>query len=110
VADRYSYIPCLSLALLAGGGILACLRAIADGRAGRATSWGVGGLTTATLLIFAGMTSAQISVWHDSTSLWQNAFDRHPIERLRRAGVAREADRLAYEKTITGLGNLSAYW
>jgi tetratricopeptide (TPR) repeat protein len=110
VADRYSYIPCLSFALLAGSGIVAAWHAARNGRLGRGAVRLVAAGVCVILFAFAGMTSAQISVWHDSTSLWEHAYSLHPIERLWRAGAAREAERRAYEATVSTLGNLSAYW
>jgi Flp pilus assembly protein TadD len=110
VADRYSYIPCLSLALLAGGGALVCWHAARDGRLGRGYARLVAGALAAILVAFASMASAQTRIWHDSTTLWQHAFALHPIERLRTAGTARATELAAGVATIRTLGNLSAYW
>ncbi len=63
-ADRYSYIPCLGIALLAGAG--AGLLAERWGR--RAT------IALGAVFIGLGLlTMRQTRVWHDSRSLWEHA-------------------------------------
>jgi tetratricopeptide (TPR) repeat protein len=64
VADRYSYISCIPLALLAG--------AVLGSRPARAVAAGV------LLLVLGLLTRHQASVWHDPLSLWNHtlAVDR----------------------------------
>ena len=107
VADRYSYIPCIAFALLAGGGVVFVRRMTVDGRvAAIARALPYAAITVLALL--ALMTIRQIPVWHDSVALWQNAFDRHPLERLRQAG-AQPAAIQAYEATLATLGPLASH-
>ena len=109
VADRYSYLPGIALACLAGGGLEWLWRAGGHGRASRAAVWGATGVA-GVLVVLAWMTVTQVAVWHDSIALWQHAFETHPIERLRAAGPSRAADLDAYRAEVRSLGNLSAYW
>jgi tetratricopeptide (TPR) repeat protein len=67
-ADRYSYIPCLAWAVLAGGGLRAAWR-----RGGAVAASASAALAVALLgLVFAAL--AQCAVWSDSTSLWRSAL------------------------------------
>ena len=71
-ADRYSYLPCLGFAVLAGGGI--ALAMDAPRRPGRA--WLAPVVLGVTLLVVVGLgalTARQARVWHDTTSLWRHA-------------------------------------
>ncbi|HNW43385.1 MAG TPA: tetratricopeptide repeat protein [Elusimicrobiales bacterium] len=72
-ADRYSYLPCLGFAALAGAGFLACRRAAA-GRFKKAC------LAGACLLLAAlgSLTWRQQGVWRDSETLWKHALALDP--------------------------------
>ena len=120
VADRYSYIPCIAFALLAGAGLRRVFRfkdPVGEGSLNRdmlvATSRPVparlavaaAGLVVVALAV---LTIRQIPIWHDSIALWQNAFARHPLERLRDSG-APAADIHAYEATLSTLGPLASH-
>ncbi len=70
-ADRYSYLPCLPLALLAG----AALRA----------RWKNGTapvLAAAACLVLIGLTWSQIPVWHDSASFWSRVAQVEPDQAM----------------------------
>jgi len=108
VADRYSYLPCLAWALLAGGGVMLAWRSAEAGRLSRAAGRAIAAATVVVLVVLAAAATVQTRVWHDSLTLWQRAFVLHPLEKLRRAG--HEADVRAYEATLGRLGNVSAYW
>lgn len=65
VADRYSYLACLSWAALAG----VALRGLATRRDALA-----GGMIAVTLALLASATIAQIGVWKDSAALWRQTL------------------------------------
>jgi Flp pilus assembly protein TadD len=110
VADRYSYLPCLAWALLAGVGVALVSREVRDGRMSPGRARAIWVMTAAVIVTLATLATVQTRVWHDSTALWEHAFAIHPLEKLRRAGPAREADVRAHQATLSQLGNLSAYW
>jgi len=74
VGDRYSYLPCLGLALLIGAGVGKFLN-LNKGRAKNGMV--LGGLT---LIIFglSRLTWEQTHVWHDSTTLWSYILSLEP--------------------------------
>ncbi|MGQ0552630.1 MAG: tetratricopeptide repeat protein [Planctomycetota bacterium] len=67
VADRYSYLACLSFAVLAGGGGLA----LARGRL-------LAGLAIALAVLLGSLTFAQARHWRDSTALWNRVLAVDP--------------------------------
>jgi len=77
VGDRYSYLPCLGLALLAGG-------AVAWRWAG---SRAVRIVAAAVVLVLIALTVQQVRVWRDSLSLWSHAVALEPANRLARINL-----------------------
>jgi tetratricopeptide (TPR) repeat protein len=77
-ADRYSYLPCMGFAVLAGGGIAAALAASARRPdLGWLTPVALG--VTVTAIVSLGvLTSRQTRVWHDTVSLWEHAIRATP--------------------------------
>jgi hypothetical protein len=76
--DRYSYLSGLGLAVLAGGGLVAVLRA---GEQGRLRSWLVGVLVGTAALVVVGLgaeTWRQSRLWRDSETLWRWAVSVDP--------------------------------
>jgi tetratricopeptide (TPR) repeat protein len=73
VADRYSYLACLPLALLGGAAVAWCREVTAAGK--MAPRIGALALiaTAAILLMLAGQTVRQVGVWRDSVALWRHA-------------------------------------
>src|SRR5262249_30880850 len=76
VADRYSYLSCLGLAILLGGGVTAVasgmIRAAPPARAAlvvAAVLW-LGGL--------AALTREQLAVWRDSDEIWRRSLAVDP--------------------------------
>jgi protein O-mannosyl-transferase len=74
VADRYTYVACLSWAILAGGGILYLKR-----------RWNKGGIVSGSLALasacsliilayFGVLTWRQTQIWKDSERLWRHAL------------------------------------
>jgi protein O-mannosyl-transferase len=70
VADRYSYLPCLSWALLAAGAIFFYRPLSPDPRNLIATSV----LAVGTLFILGSLTWQQTRVWRDTQTLWEHAI------------------------------------
>jgi tetratricopeptide (TPR) repeat protein len=71
-ADRYTYLPMLGWALLAGGGVAAWA---ARGRRGALAA---GTLAAAASLGLAALTAQQLPVWRDSVTLWSHAVRLDP--------------------------------
>ena len=69
-ADRYTYLPSLGLALLAGGGLLTLMK---DGGSLRPAF--LAGLVVVAL---GGLTWRQCRVWRDTESLWSHALRVDP--------------------------------
>jgi tetratricopeptide (TPR) repeat protein len=73
-ADRYSYFPSLSVALLLGGGLLRGLQRL---ETSRARGW-LAAAAAALLLGWGLLTARQIRVWHDTLSLWSHVVRLDP--------------------------------
>ena len=71
-ADRYTYLPCLPWAVLAGWGLASLARGA--GSAARA----VPATAAAALLLLAALSWQQSRVWHDSEVLWRRALAVSP--------------------------------
>jgi Flp pilus assembly protein TadD len=71
-ADRYSYLPCLPWALLAGAGLAALVLPRADGARRPATAAAL--VTGAGLVVLAAMSWQQTKVWRDTETLWRRAL------------------------------------
>jgi tetratricopeptide (TPR) repeat protein len=70
VAVRYSYLPCLGFALLAGGGVAMLWRRARDRAALLAAAAALGAVAVA--LVFS--TRQQVDVWRDTERLWRRAL------------------------------------
>jgi len=81
-ADRYTYLPCLSWAVLCGAGFSWAWRKTAGphGESTRARSlvMGAGALI---VLGLAALTWKQVEVWHDTETLWTHAAAASPSGR-----------------------------
>lgn len=78
VADRYSYLACLSWAVL-GGGVLFCsmqsrLGQRSNGRAGLAAPMAAIGI----MIVLAVLTWKQTEVWRDTGALWSHVLRLEP--------------------------------
>jgi len=67
VADRYTYLACLPLALLASGGVLALLRRSARIRTATVV------ISALALSSLAALTFRQVGIWRNSVQLWEHA-------------------------------------
>jgi tetratricopeptide (TPR) repeat protein len=77
VGDRYSYLPCLGWALLAGGAVA---WRWTGSRAVRAVAAGI-------VVVLVVLTVQQVRVWRDSLSLWSFAVALEPANRLARINL-----------------------
>jgi tetratricopeptide (TPR) repeat protein len=75
MADRYTYIPCLSVSLLTALGIRVLYTRYAQSRTAIVI---ISGLTVLILAGIAYLTTRQISYWHDDVSLWSRPIDVKP--------------------------------
>ena len=77
VADRYSYLSTLGLAVLLGGGVIAVLSgAVGDLRASLGRL--VVGSVAAWIAVLAFLTVDQIQVWRNDRTLWEHALAIDP--------------------------------
>jgi tetratricopeptide (TPR) repeat protein len=75
-ADRYSYLACVSWALLAGGAAVRAWRAIAGRH--RSAALLVPAAGAALVLVLEAATATQVEVWHDPVTLWRQAVAVQP--------------------------------
>lgn len=71
-ADRYSYLPCLPWAVLAGAGLATLIRGQTRGRASLARA--ATALVVGAIILLGGMTWQQTRVWRDTETLWRRAL------------------------------------
>ena len=97
VADRYSYLASIPVALLIAGG----LARVMTPRTWRLVSWGVTGVAIGLMVL----TWRQIGVWRDSETLWRHALAIDPDSATANAYLAdylfnteRAAESVAYYK------------
>ncbi len=101
VADRYSYLSCMGLAVLAGAGVLRCFR--------RGSWWAVGHRRAVLGVLLAGWiailqfaTFAQADIWQSPLRLWHRGVSVSPNSSVAHVNYA---DALA----AAGLFNEAAY-
>jgi len=73
-ADRYSYLPSLSWAVLTGAGVLACWRGWTGREHSRAIAFVTTGAAAAVVTVLAVLTWQQVGVWRDPERLWSHAL------------------------------------
>ncbi len=72
-ADRYSYLACLPLALLAGGALFLA------GSRGPGVRWIATSAATASIAVLFLLARRQAGTWHDEATLWSHAIEvGHP--------------------------------
>ena len=72
-ADRYTYLPCLGFAMLAGAGFRACRQAAGKRFRNICTV-----LACSIISCLAFLTVRQVGIWRDSETLWRHALDITP--------------------------------
>lgn len=90
-ADRYSYLPCLPWAVLAGGGLLAAWCSFTKGRLARPALGAVVCVAAAAIVVLGSLTWRQSAYWHDSVTLWSRCLQVDPKSAIAHVnlGVAR---------------------
>ena len=78
VADRYSYLATLGLALLLGGALMAVMARDAAGELRPGLARLAVGAVGAWLVILSVLTIAQVMIWHDDRALWEHALAIDP--------------------------------
>jgi hypothetical protein len=78
VADRYSYLSTLGLALLLGGAVVALVMAGAVGDLRPSLVRLLLGVVGVWSVALAGLTVNQIGIWHDDRTLWEHALAIDP--------------------------------
>ena len=78
VADRYSYLATLGLALLLGGALMAVVTRSAAGELRPGLDRLVIGAVGVWMLVLAALTIVQVGVWHDDRTLWEHALAIDP--------------------------------
>ena len=73
-ADRYSYLPALSLAILAGAGVLGLARAGTSRRQTRTLALCASGASILVVALLTVLTWRQVGIWHDPERLWSYAL------------------------------------
>lgn len=74
-ADRYTYLPSVSIFVLAGTGV-AQLYAAAGHRRNIITSMGL--ILVVIFIAFTQLTAKQIKVWRNSETLWRRVIEKYP--------------------------------
>lgn len=93
VADRYSYLACLPLAL--GGGALLC--------SPRLATWISAALAGVIVVALIAATRSQCAVWHDADALWTRALEHDP-----RSAIALDHVAQAHVRRIDRLPSIAA--
>jgi Flp pilus assembly protein TadD len=73
-ADRYSYLPSLSCAIVASGAVLACWRAWRDSEHSRAIALSMTGAAMLLVMVLTLLTGRQVGIWRDPERLWSHAL------------------------------------
>jgi Tfp pilus assembly protein PilF len=78
VAERYSYLACLSWAVLAGGVLFYYLRISAVQNTGARLRIAAYGAAMVVFSVFVLLTWRQTTVWHDTGTLWSHVLEVDP--------------------------------
>ena len=89
VADRYSYLSCLSWAVLAGVVSLFLLRKSARNRSGLLTAAAIGATAAAVSVGLACLTWKQTAVWRNTETLWSRVLEIDPNSSFAHYNLAR---------------------
>jgi tetratricopeptide (TPR) repeat protein len=98
VADRYSYLPCMSWAVLLGGGVarwwnhVPLRTPLSLGEEGRARGWRIALCSVLVLIVGVLVTLSrnQTLIWADTYTLWRTVVERAPDTPTAHANLAVE--------------------
>jgi protein O-mannosyl-transferase len=76
--DRYSYLPCMSWAILAGGAVGALIQECERRALRRALAWTAGATVIVWLASLGTLTWWQSQVWRNPDTLWRFAIELEP--------------------------------
>jgi protein O-mannosyl-transferase len=94
-ADRYSYLSCMSLAVLAGGALLFFLRGSQQRPRGLTTATAIGSIAVAIIIGLACLTWRQTAFWRDTETLWTRVLEINPNSSFAHYNLARYLARTA---------------
>lgn len=77
-ADRYTYLPAMAWALLAGAGAASGWAAWRSGGLPKGAAGAIAGAVVAALVVLGGLTARQVGVWRDTETLWRHALATSP--------------------------------
>ena len=89
VADRYSYLSCMSLAVLAGGALLFFLRGSHQMPIGLPPVTAIGATAVAITIGLACLTWRQTAYWRNTETLWTRALEIDPNSGFAHYNLAR---------------------
>jgi Tfp pilus assembly protein PilF len=89
VADRYSYLSCMSLAVLAGGALLFFLRGPHEMPMGLPTATVIGATAVAIIIALACLTWRQTAFWRNTETLWTRVLEIDPNSSFAHYNLAR---------------------
>jgi tetratricopeptide (TPR) repeat protein len=103
-ADRFSYVPGLGFALLAGGGLAVALDGARRPGSRPARAWLAAAAVVATTLVLGVLARSQTAIWRDPPALWGHATRLDPDCRRcqERLGIAL----LAEGRLVAGLDHV----
>ena len=87
-ADRYTYLPTIGWAILAGAGLRAGWEACRAGRVPKGARFLVAGFTVTILVALGGLTWKQVQVWREGESLWRQAVAAAPPSWIAHSNLA----------------------
>ena len=93
VADRYSYLSCLSWAMLAGGILLVLLREKGSRVRGITPVAVAGAGALSIIVVLAVLTWRQSFIWRNTETLWAHVIDKDPNGSYGHYNLAREIAR-----------------
>ncbi len=82
VADRYSYLACLPVALLGGAAVGWCWDVTTAGKIAPRVGASAAIAAAAIVVMLAAQTVSQVGVWRDSVTLWRHAAAVDPTSDL----------------------------
>ena len=119
-ADRYSYLPSLPWAMVAGAGVQAGWRAWRGPGRSRSIAFVTTGAAALVVTVLVALTWKQVAVWHDPERLWSHALAIAPSSEVHshlgyvRRQQGRLDEAIEHYRTASsmrpGAADLQIYW